>query len=907
MHVARLMRVWRQRIRSVTRRQAVDDELGRELAFHLDRLIAEKIESGLAPDEARRAARLAFGSLTLAAERSRDMRRLTWVDDLRQDLAHGWRIVRRSPGFACIAVLSFGVSIGTNAAVLTTIDRLLLNDPPILDAGRVVSVENVSTSTPGTSEGVTVNEFLAWRDSPLFDAMVALWQAPLTIGADTTGSAEQVSGQFTTAALFELIGMAPLAGRTFTADETRLVDPIPAVIITERLWRRRFGGDPAAVGSLLRINGEQRTIVGVMPAAFRFQSDWIDVWLPLRLLPETDRNAARLRVLARLAPGVTPAQATDALVRTSGRLAADHPESQDGWRPRLRPIADTLFGWMRVPLTTVQAAVAVLWLIACANVAALLLSRGLRRRRELGMRIALGAWRGRLIRQLLTEVLLLSIAGGVIGLAVAQLGLAGLSAIPPPLDSPRIGPLRLDGRAFAVTFALSLLSATAAGLVPALASSRTDPGALGRRRFGRQRRPGGQSARTVLVIGQVGLAMTVLITASLLVHSELRLSRRPLNLDPDGLFRFDIALPNTLRPLPAFRGFRYFEVGSNPAEIYGSILGRLGGLPTVTSVAGSSYPAIDALILPRFEVSLGPAGPHDPGARPAGRAVYYVVTPGLFRTMGTTIVRGREVDASDTASAPWVAVVNETAARRFWPGRDPVGAWLALDTVPEDRPRQVIGVVPDIPLRHRDTTSEPVIYTSYLQQPTRWRAPAPALFFTMTVVMRTTGDPGTVLRLARQAIAEIDPDLPLSNPGTMRQHLRIGKSRLQYQALLLLVVAATAVALAIIGVYGVLAADVGRCAHEIAIRRSLGAAGRHIIALVAGRTALIVAVGVGLGAGAATTVARLIAPQLWGIGPADPATYAIAIVCIVGVATVACVIPARRALNVDPTTTLAIE
>jgi hypothetical protein len=270
---------------------------------------------------------------------------------------------------------------------------------------------------------------------------------------------------------------------------------------------------------------------------------------------------------------------------------------------------------------------------------------------------------------------------------------------------------------------------------------------------------------------QVALALAVMIGAGLLVRSALRLSGRPLHVEPTSALTFDLALPNALIPLEPYRGFRYFEVGSAPEQTFARILDRLRDLPGVTAAGASSYPAINALILPRYDVTLGGQPGEDPEASPAGQAIYYVVTPDFFRAMGTALLRGREVAPSDTQASPWVVVVNDTAARRFWPGRDPVGQWLTLDTVPDDRPRRVVGVVPDIPLRHGDVLPQPVVYTSFQQQPGRWRAPSPALFFTMTFVVRTPGDPHALLRPAQDIVAALDPDLPLSSAGTIQEHL----------------------------------------------------------------------------------------------------------------------------------------
>lgn len=907
MRMARLSRVWRQRIRSIAHRSQLDDDLDRELAFHLDQLIDEKIADGLSAGEARRAARRAFGNAAVVAECSREQRRVRWLDDLRQDLAYGFRVLRHNTAFATVAILSMGIGVGANVAFFAAIDRTLLQDPPLADVDRVAYVDTVSTAPGGEAGGVTVNEFLAWQSrSAVYEALEATFQRQVTIGADATGPAERLSGNSVTEGYFRLVGVRPILGRTFTDDETRLEAPVPAVVVSERLWRRRFAADPNVVGTAMRINGTAYPIVGVVPDDFRFQHESIQLWLPLRMVPQADRGGARvLRVIVRLAPGTSAVEAESELDLISGQLAAT--ESTQDSRVRLRPIGEALLGWTRVPLFTLQAAAAAVWLAACTNLALLLFIRGLARQGEMRLRAALGAGRGRVVRQLFTEGLLIATGGAAVASGVAHVCLLGLSALRPPPANPAIGPMPTDGRLILVTLVLSLFSVIAAGVGPVYFATRVAaPAANGRARYPLNI-PSWRPVGALLLIVQVAVALAVMVGAGLLASSALRLSMRRLHLEPSRALTFDVALPTDLTPLNSYRGFGYFEVGSAPAQTFARILDRLRDLPGVTSVGASSSPAINALVLPRFDVRLGRHRVDEVQGPAAGEAVYYVVTPDFFRATGTDMIRGRDVAESDTSHAPWVVVVNEAAARQFWPGKDPIGRWLSLDTVPEDQPRQVVGVVPNVPLRHDDLESQPVVYTSFRQQPARWRAPGPALFFGMTFVVRTPNDPHALLRRAQDAVARINPDLPLARADTIEAHLTMALARIRHSVRLLLALACAAVLLAAIGLYGTVAGLVGQRTKEIAIRRALGARTGHVLDLVVRRTVGIVAMGLAIGLCVAPLFARLLASQLWGIEPTDPLTYGLAALALVCVAVLATAWPSRRALRIDPAVILRDE
>ena len=909
MALSRLIRVLRHRLRSLTHRAEVDTELDRELQYHLEALADEKIAQGQPPREAWRAARLEFGNVTAIAEASRDQRRVRWMDDLRQDVTYGWRMLRHSPGVTAVAVLSIAIGVGANAAVIGAIDRALVEGLPHAGAERLVFIDSTSTESAGGRRGISVNEFLTWSSgSRAFDAIDAILSGPAVLGGDAGEPARQVAAHRVTRGFFQTLDAAALVGRTFTFEESRLIDPVPAVIIGERLWRSRFGADPGVIGRTIRINRQPRTLVGVMPASFRFQNDAVDMWLPLRLLPSSDQRPGRpLRVIGRLAPGVSIDRAAEDLDRMGREIAVGFPVLLDGWRLRVRTLEEALLGWARQPLVMLQTGVALVWLIACANVAGLLLARGTVRRREIGMRLALGATRRRVVRQLLVETGLLAVLGGVLALAVAQLGLIGLTAVRPPLDSPALAPMRVDPTVFAAVLALSVASALVAGLAPALAASKSHPLAAARSSDGDAGSSARHGARSFLVTAQLALALALLVGAGLLTNSTLRKAWRDLNFDPEGVLTFDVPLPPDLRPAGTVGGFPYLEVGTSPAPAYADILDGLRALPGVTSAGGSSFPVVNSLIVPRFDVRIAA----EPGAAGDGRraslAAYYVVTPGLFDTLRTPILRGRDVLATDVESAPWVALVNDTAARRFWPEADALGQMIRLDTVPDDPPRRVVGVVANIPRGSGELEPEPIVYASYRQQPRRWRAPWRALFFEMSFVVRGDGDPRALVPGVRQLISSIDADLPLGRLNTFGAHLSAAVQRERELAALVVALGCVAAALAAMGIYGAVSHAVSRRRREIGIRKALGASSYRVAGVVARQAAVVVGAGVVLGVAAAVPLARLIEPQLWGIGPFDPLTYVAAAAGVSAVAVLACALPARRAMAVDPARTLHSE
>jgi len=906
----RPLRVLRLRLRSLVRKNTADTELHRELAFHFDQLVAEQIAQGLSPDAARQAAHRAFGNAAVLEESCRDERRITWLHDLQQDIVYGVRMLRKQPVFTAIAAASLALGIGANAAVLGAFDALIVQGLPVAHADRLVAIQSVPLDNSSQLVGNSPEDYAAFRDrTQSFDAVaLSIKSAGDVADDDPNAPPQRTTGQSVTPGWMSMLGIEPLMGHVFTAAESQPSSPAPVIIISHAFWQRRFGADPEILTRHIRVQGTVRAVIGVMPAEFRYQEPGVDYWVPLFISARPDPGARLFSVRARLKPAVSLAQAQAELDAIATQLAVEAPVQHKGWGVRVRPLNEFLFGWTREPLLTLEAAVALVLLIGCANVAALLLSRSSVRRREVALRTALGAGRGRIIRQLLTESVLLAIAGGALGLIVALIGQRALLTLTTPPGSPPLSAIGLNGRVIALLALLSIGTGLVCGLVPAIRGSRLDPmsslkeaapsaGPLRRRTF-----PQG-----ALVSVQLALALVLLIGSGLLLKSLVRQVQRDLNFEPQGLVQFDFNVPATqyAQRIGSHHGFPYFEIGPAPSHTLERVLDRLRTVPGAESVAAISAPPVDAFVLATMEVVLEGSPPTNSEAPNSG-ATYFLVTPNLFGTIRTPIVRGRDFTNRDTVAAPWVAIVNETFARRFWPGEDPIGKRFTLDTVPEEQPRQVVGVVRDIPTRHAESP-QPVVYASYLQQPSRYRGPWAGLFGQMQFMIRSTGNPMAIVPAVRKAIAEIDPGRPLVDVSTTASRLGAGRGRFRSFVWLVSVFAAVAMLLAAIGTYGVMAYTVEQRRCEIGIRRALGAGPREIVAMVGRRAIAFVAIGLAGGLAGALALTRLIASQLWDVTPTDPLTFVAVSVLLVAIAAIACVIPARRALSVDPTVALRTD
>ena len=902
MTIARLARVLRQRAASLFRPSRLDRDLDRELAFHLEASIAEKIADGMTAEAARIAARRELGNVAAFRDACRDQRRVSWWHDLSQDVRYGLRTLAAAPLFTAVAVVSLALGIGANVSVLalaTSIQRDIL---PMADADRLVVIRGISEQNPGVLRGVSGADVQVWRARAVsFERIELAIASPRDLGDEGNDTpAERLSGQATTSGYLELHGAQTVLGRTFTELEAQ--DRARVVVLSHRLWLRRYGGDPAVVNRDIPVDSGRSTVIGVMAPAYSDRNPRVDFWTPMYIAPALAPTSSRmLSAVARLAPGVSAEQAERELAAISTQLALERPQTNAGWTVRLVPLREHLFGWARQPLANLQVAVALVLVMACANISSLLLARGTVRRREIAVRLALGAGRGRIVRQLLTETGLLAAGGGLLGLLIVWIGVHGLAALTPPIAGAHLRAPRVGVGTVSLIAVFAAATGVLCGLAQALVAAKPSP-------IASVRDPGpivattrGNTLRALLVTTQVALALILLIGLGLLTNSYLRLTYRELNFDATGLLTFEVRTAAPQRSLGRIDGQGYYELLTVPSQTMARIYERVNALPQVSSVGGISFPPVDSLILPVLNVRLDDR----PGEEELS-AAYFLVTPRFFETMRTPVVRGREISDQDTQSSSWVAVVNEAAARQFWPGADPIGQRLTITIVPEERSREVVGVVRDIPTRHGQIDPQPVIYASYLQQPNRYRGPFGVMFGQMLFVIRQPGDPLSLVPLVRQAVAEIERR-PIAAVMTAEERGRLGRARTQYPLMLLGALTWTAVLLAAMGVYGLLAYAVSVRTREIGIRKALGARSRAIALFIGRQVGIVVVTGLAIGIVGATSATHLLASQLWGVTPTDLRTFGAVTLLLVVVAVVACIRPLRRALAVDPSIALRTE
>jgi putative ABC transport system permease protein len=926
--LARILRIVRQRWRALFRPDAVDDELARELSFHIEQLTREYVEGGMSEHDARFAARRAIGNIPFLEEQSRDTRQVTWLHDLRQDIVYGARMLRRNPGFTVVALTSLALGIGANTAILSALDSVFFDLLPFPHDERVVVLRTYPLESPDQETHARVADYFAWRDeSRSFSVIGAAMGHNADFGADDGGApAERVGGQWIGADTFAALAVEPLLGRRFTEqDEASESVPSRVIILSHRLWQRRFFGRPDVIGQQVRLDRINRTVIGVMPETFRYPNDQTEYWIPLRMDRAQDRNPQRFYVVAaRLNDGVTMEQAQSELDGISARLARIDPTWNTGWGVRVKPVREAMFGWTRGRLYTLEAAVILVLLVACANVAGLLLARGLARGPEIALRAALGAGRGRLVRQLLTESVLLSTGGGVLGLAVAWAGIRALVAMNPPPGGVAIGDIALNMRMLGATALVAIATGLLYGLAPALVHARASlTGALKEPASG-SARPG---LRSTLVAIQIAVTMILLVGAGLLMKSFVRVVSRDLRFDTERLLTFEVHVPlSDYLKRSTKNGVPYLEVSPSPAIGLERIYDGLRAIPGAHAVAGASSALLNSVVVPTatitrddqasspsrvgmpsqsFAIGVG-AVPSHLDDRNTSIAAYFLVTPQFFTSIRSSQLRGRDFSEHDTATGEWVAIINESAARRFWPETDPLGQTFTILNFADERPRKVIGIVRDIPLTV-EGEFRPAIYTSYLQQPTRLGAGGANIFGQMTFMVRSTGDPMSLLPAARRVVAAVDPDRPLSNVGTMEERMQSVIPRRGYFVFAITAFAITATLLAAIGIYGVMAYTVAQRTREIGIRVALGAAAHEVISLVARSTMRVISVGLLAGMAGALAATQLIRSQLWNVTPTDPATFVLVPLFFALVSVMAAFFPMRRAVSVDPTIALRCE
>jgi len=859
-----------------------DEELEEELASHLRMAIAERMARGESRESAERAARLDFGNFTHVKEVTRDLRRGVWLERLVQDVRYGARALRRTPAFTVVAVLTLALAIGANTAVFTVVNSVLLRPLPFRDPSRLFLVSYMPTDLPfEVPPGLPDRTWLAYRErARTFERVSAYGRSQVTLSG--VGDAVRLAGARVDANFFSVLGIAPVLGRSFVREEES-VGRDHVVILSNGLWHDRFAANPHVVGRVISLDGIPHVVIGVMPSGFSFPAA-SELWTPLAIQLDAG-NSFLLSILGRLPADATPDQARNELASIVDALPRDPRDRRDRkMLAAILPLKDVLTGKVAKSLLIFSGAVAFVLLIACANVANLLLIRAATRRREMAVRVALGASRVRIARQLLTESALVGLAGGAVGVLVAQVGVRTLLAIAPQGRIPRLDEVHVDGWVLGFTIAISVITGIVFGLVPALQSARRPPAeALAHSTHvvgGVQSR-----LRAILVSAEVALALVLLTGAGLMIKSFVRMRSVDKGYDGARVMTMAVDLPS----------LRYPDV-TRARAFHTALVGRLARIPGVQSAAGASFAPMGAVgVMGDFVVD-------GPTPFPKGYSVdKTLVTPGYFAAMGVRLLRGRDFTANDDDHAPSVVIVSERVARRIWPNDDALGKRISMADKP--RPQDwltVVGVANDV-MQDGVTEKHSTIYLPYLQ--TGWLF----LLGHMTYVVRSDAGAASIAPAMRAALREVDPAVPAQSLQTMDDAMLQVVAEPLFQTRLLAVFSAIAILLAAIGTYGVLAYDVTERSREIALRMALGATPLDVIRMVMRRTGTLAVSGAVVGAVGSIAITRVLTKSLFEVKPTDPATIASMVVVIVLVALAAGFIPARRAARLDVLTTLPSE
>ncbi len=809
-----------------------------------------------------------------------------------QDLRYGARMLVKQPGFTLIAVLALALGIGANTALFSVINTVLLGPLPFPEPERLMTV-GVKDLRTGTEPGsMSYPDFADWRaKSTSFEGMAVYRTTGLTL--TEVSEPIRLDTAIVSAELFNVLRVGPAQGRVFTADEDKPGTRV--VVLGHNLWQRRFNADPAIVGRALTLNNQSYTVIGVMPAGFQFpiQSEAVELWTTVAVdMTTTDgsepmtseRGNHYLQAIGRLKPGVPREQAQAELENIAAALRTQFPDTNTNFGASLISLADDLVGDVRLALWMLFGAVGFVLLIACANVANLLLARAATRHREIAVRSALGANRWRVVRQLLTESLLLACLGSALGWFVALWGTELLVALSPS-DLPRVGEIALDGRVLGFTLMIAMATGVLFGLVPALQASRSN--------LAEDLKEGGRGAsdglrrnrlRGALVIAEVAIALILMVGAGLLVNSFWRLRQVNPGFDARNVVTMRVNLPAA----------RYTD--PQIVEFYERLQARLQQLPGVRAAsAGMLLPLGNGQMVTTFGIEGRPVAQSQ---QPRTNA--HIVAPGYFDAMGIRLVKGRDFTVRDTATANQVVIVNETLARRNFPNEDPIGKRIrpGVSAGPGDAPmREIIGVVGDVRFRRLSEAPNSEVYLPHAQVPVNG----------MALVVRADGDPHGVIGAVRNEVLTMDSNLPVHSVRLLDEFIGNSLAQQRFSTLVLLLFALVALLLTAVGLYGVVAYSVTQRTHEIGIRVALGAQTRNALALVLRQGMMLSLTGVGIGLAGSFVLTRFLQTLLFGVRANDPLTFALIAVLLLAVALVACYIPARRATKVDPMVALRCE
>jgi putative ABC transport system permease protein len=891
------MRSWLMRLFGLFERTRREREFAEELESHLALHIADNLRAGMSSEEARRQARIKLGGVTLTQELHREQRGLPMLETLLQDLRFGQRMLMKKPGFTLIAVITLALGIGANTAIFSVVNGVLLSPLPYADPERLAMVWESGAKTGGEYE-VRVQNFLSWRQQQqVFDQIAAFQYQDFNLtGGDQP---ERLQAVYVTANMFPLLGVQPALGRNFSPTEERFGQH-RVVIISQDFRQRHLGAEANPLGKSVSLNGEPYEVIGVMPAGFEIVrgggmrqglefNPRTDFWAPYPFKPEDQANIRRFfHIIGRLRADVTLPQAQSAMGTLARSLDRDHAPSESPEGVKLIALSEQVNGKVRPVLLVLFGAVGLVLLIACANVANLNLARAAARQREFAVRGALGASRGRLMRQVLTEGLLLSLLAGIGGMLLAY-WLRHLIVAFSPDGLPRVREITIDNFVLGFTMLVSLLSGLLFSLAPALRFSNPNlheamkPGsrrvAFDLSRF---------NLSSLLVTAEIALSLVLLLGAGLLLNSFLRLYSVDPGFDTRNVLTMELSLPQTK-----------YASGNQMENFHEQALRRIATLPGVEAAGMINFLPLGGrdFDFPAFTIDGLPATPEV--AWDFNRIG--VVSPDYFRAIGTPLVGGRFFNERDNEKSERVVIVNETAAGRYWQGRNPIGSRIrALNVLSF----LVVGVVADVRHQGLESEADPRVYLPHTQVMERMKT---SLLRSMTLVLRSASAPEPLIAGVRRQVGEVDRDQPLSNIRTMRQVVAASLAQRTFTTALLGAFASLALLLALIGIYGVMSNTVAQRTHEIGIRMALGAQKRDVLRLVIGQGMLLASLGVTIGLCSAFGLTRLMQRMLYGVSPTDLPTFAVIAAVLLFAALLACWLPARRATKVDPLIALRHE
>jgi predicted permease len=911
----RRFRMWALRLLGIFAPNRRSDDFAQELESHLQMHIDDNLRMGMTPAEARRRAIVRLGGVAQAQERYRDQIGIPAFETLLQDVRGGVRLMWRAPSFTLIAILTLAIGIGANAVMFSVVNTVLLRPLPYKDPGQLLHVETIAST--GQPWRTAPPDFYTYRTrNQTFDFLEAYYEGP----ANLTGAQgpDRVGALIVSAGFLDTLGVPPALGRGFVMGDEQWGSH-RVVLLSDGLWKSRFGSDAALIGRRITINNEPYVVAGVMPPAFTFLDTAAEVIVPMAFEPGDNMNTHNnyfLTMIGRLKAEVTATTASADLNRISADIAVEHPITK-GTSIRVSPLRDVLVQNVRRPVLVLLGAVAFVLLIACANLANLLLARGAVRQREIALRTAIGASRGRLLRQLLTESLVLATVGALAGLALAYFSIDALNVLSQNV-LPRAEDIRIDRAVLAFTLLMGTATGVLFGLVPALRSSAVDVNE-GLKESARTASAGvgTHRLRTALVVSEIALCLTLLIGAGLMLKSMSRLLNVPTGFDPEGVLTMQITLPaqqyvdrkleRQFSPLAYTKSTRFFA----------DVIERVRSIPGVRAAGAiSSLPLMGETWSKRITLFDRPLPSDLRGLMPIQ---YRVVSGDYFQAMGIRVLSGRAFTAPDTQEATKVAIVNRDLARQHWKDENPLGKIISvnppLELMPENLVKEareaglpedyaptkleVIGVVDDVRDSALGKAAVPVVYAPYSQ--------GSEGAITMFLTVRTATDPLSVVGAVREQIRQVDANLPVSRIQTMKQRVDASIARPRLQTIVLGLFATIAIVLAVVGIYGVMSYSVAQRTREIGIRMALGARRLQVLSLVLRDAVAIVVAGLGVGVAASLLITRVLESLLFEVSTTDPIVFGAVAAALGLTGAVAALVPARRAARVDPVATLRSE